>query len=46
MQRDLNDVKKLTLELMKSGNNKDVQEQNIQLLLIKCTTIRKAQKKR
>ena len=28
MQRDLNDVKKLTLELMKSGNNKDVQEQH------------------
>ena len=28
MQRDLNDVKKLTLELMKSGNIKDVQEQH------------------
>ena len=28
MQRDLNDVKKLTLELMKSGNNKDIQEQH------------------
>ena len=28
MQRDLNDVKKLTLELMKSGNHKDVQEQH------------------
>jgi transcriptional regulator with PAS, ATPase and Fis domain len=28
MQRDLNDVKKLTLELMKSGNIEDVQEQH------------------
>ena len=28
MQRDLNDVKKLTLELIKSCNNKDVQEQH------------------
>ena len=28
MQRDLNDVKKLTLELMKSDNNKDVQKEH------------------
>jgi DNA-binding NtrC family response regulator len=28
MQRDLNDVKKLTLELMKSGNNSKVQEEH------------------
>jgi len=28
MQRDLNDVKKLTLELMKSGNNDKVQEEH------------------
>jgi DNA-binding NtrC family response regulator len=28
MQRDLNDVKKLTLELMKSGNNTKVQEEH------------------
>ncbi|MDC6468387.1 sigma-54 dependent transcriptional regulator, partial [Flavobacteriaceae bacterium] len=28
MQRDLNDVKKLTLELMKADNNKDVQKEH------------------
>ena len=28
MKSDLNDLKKLTLELMKNGNAKDVQEQN------------------
>ena len=32
MQRDLNDVKKLTLELMKSGNNAKVQEEHSSLI--------------
>ncbi len=32
MQRDLNDVKKLTLELMKSGNNAKVQEDHSSLI--------------
>ncbi len=32
MQRDLNDVKKLTLELMKSGNNSKVQEENSSII--------------
>ncbi len=32
MQRDLNDVKKLTLELIKSGNNAKVQEEHSSLI--------------
>tara|TARA_B100001146_G_scaffold213216_1_gene213392 strand:+ start:38414 stop:39688 length:1275 start_codon:yes stop_codon:yes gene_type:complete len=32
MQRDVNDLKKLTLELMKNGNAKDVQEENSSLI--------------
>ena len=44
MQRDLNDVKKLTLELMKSDNNKEF-KRSIQLLLARCTAIHKVQKK-
>ncbi len=32
MQRDLNDVKKLTLELMKSGNNSKVQEEHSNII--------------
>ena len=32
MRNDINDLKKLTLDLMKSGNVEEVQEENHQLI--------------